>query len=234
MFNDLWDKEGERLYETGCDRCVLYPTNNGKYTDGVPWNGLTSVNENPSGAEATPLYADNVKYVNMMSNEDFGATIEAYMYPDEFAECDGSLEIIPGVFAGQQSRKTFGLSYRTMLGNDTELNDHGYKIHLVYGCLAAPSQKEYGTINDSPDAATMSWEISTTPVSISKLIDGKKIKPTATLTFNSTKFSKEFMTKLEEILYGKAPTAPEKNDGTKPRLPLPDEIIETFNATKQK
>lgn len=232
MSKIVWDKTGERLYETGCDHGVLYPIQTGGvYTKGVAWNGLTAVTESPSGAEASPLYADNIKYVNLVSNEEFGATIEAYMYPDEFAECDGSVEIMPGMFAGQQSRKTFGLAYRTILGNDTELNEYGYKLHLVYGCLAAPSEKGYATINDSPEAATLSWEISTTPVAINKLVDGKKLKNTATLTFDSTKFSPEFMAQLEEILYGKDPTTEDGNDGVDPHLPLPDEIIELFDAS---
>lgn len=227
----IWDKVGERLYETGCDQGVLYPMgDNGSYEAGVAWNGLIKVTENPSGAEASPIYADNIKYVNLISNEEFGATIEAYMYPDEFAECDGSVEIMPGMFAGQQARKTFGLSYRTVLGNDSELNDHGYKIHLVYGCLAAPSSKDYNTVSDSPDAATLSWEVSTTPVAINSVVDGKKLKNTATLTFDSTKFSDEFMTQLEDILYGKDPTSTGGVDGVAPRLPLPDEIIELFKS----
>lgn len=233
MSKIVWDKNGERLYETGCDHGVLYPVQaDGSYNKGVAWNGLTGVTESPSGAEASPIYADNIKYANLMSNEEFGATIEAYMYPDEFAECDGSVEIMPGMFAGQQSRKTFGLSYRTIIGNDTELNDHGYKIHLIYGALAAPSEKGYSTINDSPDAATLSWEISTTPVAITKQIEGKKLKPTAALVFDSTKFTTEFMTKLEEILYGKDPSTTGGNDGVDPRLPLPDELIEIFEALK--
>lgn len=219
-----WDETGKRLYETGVDRGVLYPVSNaGTYDKGVAWNGLTEASENPSGAEANPIYADNIKYVNMVSAEEFGVTIGAYTYPDEFAECDGSKEIIPGVFVGQQRRKTFGLSYRTVLGNDVDLNDYGYKLHLVYGCLAAPTEKGYNTINDSPEAATFSWEVSTTPVAINTLIDGKKLKPTSTLIFDSTKFSKEFMVKLEDILYG--------TEDEEPRLPLPDEIIKLFNDT---
>lgn len=227
----VWDKTGERLYETGCDHGVLYPmSSKGTYDNGVAWNGLISVTESPSGAEASPIYADNIKYINLMSTEEFGATIEAYMYPDEFAECDGSVELTTGMFAGQQSRKTFGMAYRTVLGNDTELNDYGYKLHLIYGCLAAPSEKNYNTINDNPDAATLSWEISTTPVAIATKIEGKKLKPTASLTFNSTKVSSENLAKLEEILYGKDPTEPDGNDGVEPRLPLPDEILTLFNT----
>lgn len=232
MSRVIWDQIGERLYETGTDRVVLFPTKvNGAYDKGVPWNGMIGVAENPSGAEAKPIYADNIKYVNIVSAEEFGATAEAYTYPDEFAECDGSYEIMPGVYAGQQRRKSFGLSYRTILGNDVDLNDYGYKLHLVYGCLAAPTEKSYSTVNDSPEAATFSWEISTTPVPINTLIDGKRLKSVSTLTFDSTKFSKEFMTKLEDIIYGKDPTTEGGNDGVESRLPLPDEIIKLFNGT---
>lgn len=228
----VWDKTGERLYETGVDHGVLYPIQTGgTFNKGVAWNGLTAVTESPSGAEATPIYADNIKYLNMMSAEEFAATIEAYMYPDEFAECDGSVEIMPGMFAGQQSRKIFGLSYRTILGNDVDLSDYGYKLHLVYNCLAAPSEKGYSTVNDSPEPAAMSWEVSTIPVAINTVIEGKKLKPTATLTFDSTKFSPEFMTKLEEVLYGKDETTEGAGDSIEARLPMPDEIIAMFNET---
>lgn len=223
MSKIVWDKTGERLYETGCDHAVLYLLNSGAYTKGVAWNGLTAVTESPSGAEVSPIYADNIKYVNLISNEEFGATVEAYMYPDEFAECDGSVDLNTGVYAGQQSRKTFGLSYRTVLGNDTELNDYGYKLHLVYGCLAAPSEKSYSTINDSPEAATLSWEISTTPVNIDTLVDGKKLKPTASITIDSTKVDATKLAKLEAILYG--------SESDEPRLPLPDELITLFGNT---
>jgi hypothetical protein len=232
MSKIVWDKAGERLYETGCDHGVLYPIqSDGIYSKGVAWNGLTAVTESPSGAEATAIYADNIKYANLVSAEEFGATIEGYMYPDEFAECDGSVQIMPGMYAGQQTRKTFGLAYRTVLGNDVDLNDYGYKLHLIYGCLASPSEKGYSSINDSPEAATLSWEITTTPVAINTLIDGKKLKSTSVLTFDSTKFSAEFMTKLEEILYGKDPTTEGGDDGVEPRLPLPDEIIKLFDIT---
>lgn len=224
----VWDKIGERFYETGVDHGVLYLLQSGAYSKGVPWNGLSAVNESPSGGEPSPVYADNIKYLNLMSNEEFGVNIEAYTAPDEFAECDGSVEIMPGMFAGQQSRKTFGFSYRTTLGNDTEGSDYGYRIHLVYGCLAAPSEKGNSTINESPEAASLSWEVSTTPVSVNKTIDGKKLKPVSHLYFDSTKFSKEFMSELEEILYGKDATSESANDGVEPRLPLPDEIIELF------
>lgn len=224
-----WDKTGERLYETGVDHGVLYPIQTGGvYSKGVAWNGLSAVSESPSGAEASPIYADNIKYLNLMSAEEFGATIEAFMYPDEFAECDGSVEVVPGMFAGQQSRKMFGLAYRTILGNDVENNDYGYKLHLIYGALAAPSEKGYSTVNENPEPITLSWEISTTPVAINTTIDGKKLKPTACLTFDSTKFDPKFMAKLEEILYGKDPTTEDGDDGVDARLPLPDEIIKLY------
>lgn len=208
-----WDKTGERYYETGVSRGVLYPQGaGGTYPEGVAWNGLTTVTESPSGAEATPLYADDIKYLNLMSTEEFGASIEAYTYPDEFAECDGSAEIATGVIIGQQKRKTFGLCYRTVLGNDLENNDYGYKLHIIYGALAAPSEKGYATINDSPEAITFSWEISTTPVNVTGA------KPTASLVIDSTKADATKLAALEEILYG--------SGSTKPRLPLPDEIAE--------
>lgn len=230
----VWDKTGERLYETGVDHGVLYPIQTGGvYNKGVAWNGLSAVSESPSGAEASPIYADNIKYLNLMSAEEFGATIEAYMYPDEFAECDGSVEVVPGMFAGQQSRKTFGLSYRTILGNDVDNNDYGYKLHLIYGALAAPSEKGYSTINDSPEPITLSWEISTTPVAINTVIDDKKLKPTACLTFDSTKFDAKFMAELEEILYGTEPTTEGGDDGVDARLPLPDEILKLYRETTQ-
>lgn len=208
-----WDNTGERLYETGVKNGVLYPIQTGgTYSKGVAWNGLTAVTESPSGAEATPLYADDIKYLNLMSNEEFGCTIEAYTYPDEFAECDGSAALAEGVMIGQQKRKTFGLCYRTSLGNDVDGADYGYKLHLVYGCLAAPSEKAYATINDSPEAITFSWEVSTTPVNVTGF------KPTSCITIDSTKANSEKLTALEEILYGKdEPTAD-------PRLPLPDEV----------
>lgn len=221
----VWDKTGERLYEAGVDRGVVYPIQeNGLYTKGVGWNGLTGVSENPSGAEETPLWADNIKYLSLRSAEEFGANVEAYMYPDEFAECDGTAEIAPGVTIGQQNRKVFGLCYRTVLGNDIDKNDHGYKLHLIYGCEAAPSEKGYSTINDNPDAVTFSWEITTTPVNV------PGFKPTASLTIDSTKVDAAKLKALEEILYGKDPTADDGGDGVDPRLPLPDEIMELMAA----
>lgn len=213
MSKIVWDKTGERFYETGVKNGVLYIPTDGVYSKGVAWNGLTAVTESPSGAEPTPLYADDIKYLNLMSNEEFGATIEAYTYPDEFAECDGSASIATGVTIGQQTRKTFGLSYRTALGNDTVGNDYGYKLHLIYGALAAPSEKGYATINDSPEAITFSWEVTTTPVSVTGF------KPTASITIDSTKADPAKLAALEKILYG-SDDAP----ATEPRLPLPDEI----------
>ena len=216
----VWDKTGDRLYETGVKNAVLYVRDSGgAYSKGVAWNGITAVTESPSGAESNPLYADDIKYLNLISNEDFGATIEAYTYPDEFAECDGSAELVDGVKIGQQKRKTFGLCYRTTLGNDVDGNDHGYKLHIIYGATAAPSERAYATINDSPEAITMSWELSTTPVTVTGF------KPTAHLEIDSTKVKAEELTKFEEILYGK--------DGAEqsgPRLPLPDEIATLFTA----
>ena len=215
----VWDATGKRLYETGVNQGVLYPMDiNGTYTVGVAWNGLTAVTESPSGAEASPLYADNIKYLNLISAEEFGATIEAYTYPDEFAVCDGSAELTPGVSVGQQVRKTFGLCYKTLLGNDVDGADFGYKLHLVYGALAAPSEKAYATVNDSPEAITLSWEVSTTPVSVAGL------KSTACLTIDSTKVDAAKLAALEDILYGKNATTDPVAPATVARLPLPDEI----------
>ena len=219
MSKIVWDKTGERFYETGVKNGVLYIPTSGVYSKGVAWNGLTAVTESPSGAEATPLYADDIKYLNLMSNEEFGATIEAYTYPDEFAECDGSASIATGVTIGQQTRKTFGLSYRTALGNDTVGNDYGYKLHLIYGALAAPSEKGYATINDSPEAITFSWEVTTTPVSVTGF------KPTASITIDSTKADPTKLAALEKILYGS-----DDEPATEPRLPLPDEIASLMEA----
>ena len=216
----VWDKTGEHYYETGVKNGVLYPMSaSGTYPKGVAWNGLTAITESPSGAEATALYADDIKYLNLMSNEEFGATVEAYTYPDEFAECDGSASLTEGVYIGQQARKTFGLCYRTTLGNDSKGNDYGYKLHIIYGAMASPSEKAYSTINDSPDAITFSWELSTTPVAVANF------KPTASLTIDSTKVDPQKLASLEEILYGKDGTGEDNSVGAvDPRLPLPDEI----------
>lgn len=211
MSKIVWDQTGEKLYETGVKNGVLYPqAEGGIYPKGVAWNGLTAVTESPSGAEATPLYADDIKYLNLISAEEFGATVEAYMYPKEFEECDGSAEIAPGVSIGQQDRKAFGLSYKTVLGNDIDNNSHGYKLHIIYGALAAPTEKGYTTINDSPEAITFSWELTTTPVAV------KGFKPTASIVIDSTKVNAEKLKALEDILYG--------TEEAEARLPLPDEI----------
>lgn len=216
-----WDKTGEHLYETGVDHGVLYfPDQTGAYKNGVAWNGLISVSESPSGAEATGQYADNIKYLNLISAEEFGATVEAYTYPEEFEACNGNKELVDntGVYVGQQSRSVFGFCYRTMIGNDTDGQDHGYKLHLVYGCQVSPSEKAYQTINDSPEALTFSWELSTTPVNVT----GKK--PTALLVIDSTKIDSTKLTRIEAKLYGdETPTGAV--------LPTPDEIAEILNAT---
>lgn len=218
-----WDQTGQRLYETGVKKGVLFPMNtSGAYGNGVAWNGLTGVSEAPTGAEPTALYADDIKYLNLMSNEEWGGTITAYTYPDEFAECDGSAAIAPGVNIGQQTRKQFGFSYVTTKGNDTDGTEHGYIIHLVYGALASPSQKDYATINDSPEAIEFSWEISTTPVEV------PGFKPTATITIDSTKVDAEDLAAFEDILYGKDAGEGGTPAGTAARLPLPAEIITLF------
>ena len=214
----VWDQTGERLYETGVKQGVLYPqAAGGTYPKGVAWNGLTNVTESPSGAEATPLYADDIKYLNLISTEELGGTIEAYTYPDEFAECDGSASLTEGVYIGQQPRKTFGFCYCTTLGNDVSNNNYGYKLHLVYGALASPSEKAYATINDSPEAITFSWEFSTTPVNVTGF------KPTASITIDSTKVNAEKLAALEAILYG--------DDDNEARLPLPDEVAQIMAAS---
>lgn len=205
-----WDASGERLYETGVKQGVLYVMESNVYGNGVAWNGLTAITESPSGAESTPLYADDIKYLDLRSTEEFGATIEAYTYPDEFAACDGSASLADGVSIGQQARKMFGLCYRTTVGNDTDGTDHGYKLHLIYGATASPSEKAYETINDSPEAITFSWEITTTPVSVTGF------KPTASITIDSTKADPTCLAALEEKLYG--------GESTEPTLPLPDEV----------
>lgn len=212
----VWDKTGERRFETGVDRGVLYlPNNAGVYATGVAWNGLTTVTESPSGAESNPQYADNIKYLNLLSAEEFGGTIEALTYPDEFAECDGSATPRPGVTLGQQDRRSFGLCYRTKVGTDLNQNA-GYKLHLIYGALAAPSEKAYSTVNDSPEALAFSWEFSTTPVPVTDY------KPTALITINSLDVQPADLTALEALLYGSA--------SAEPTLPLPDDLIELFGT----
>lgn len=218
MTKIVFDETGKKVYEAGVDRGVLYVMGAaGTYEAGVAWNGLTQVTESPSGAEATPLYAGNSKYLNLYSTEEFGATIEAYTYPDEFEACDGSAEIAKGVTIGQQDRSSFGLCYRTKIGNDTLSDQYGYKLHIIYGAKAAPSEKAYQTINDSPEAITFSWELTTTPVNVSGL------KPTASLVINSTKVDKAKLTQLEDILYGK--------ESVKAKLPLPSEIATLLGTT---
>ena len=229
-----WDQTSERLYETGVSKGVLYVVDsNGDYGDGVAWNGLTAVNESPSGAEANPVYADNIKYLNLISTEYYGATIEAYTYPPEFAECDGSAEIATGIMIGQQKRKTFGFCYQSVIGNDTENTGYGYKIHLIYGAMAAPSERGYATIGETPEAMTMSWEITTTPVEVNGFL------PTASLVIDSTKIDSAKLTELEAILYGTNAVAAdvehniEAVDATSPRLPLPNEVIELMTSSTQ-
>lgn len=216
----VWDKAGEHYYETGVDHGVLYSRNtSGVYDNGYAWNGLTSVTESPSGAESSPQYADNGKYLNLISEEEFGATIEAYTYPDEFAQYNGEAELTKGVYAGQQKRGTFGLSYRTKVGDDVNGQDKNYKLHLIYGCTAAPSEKAYSTVNDSPEATTFSWEISTTPVEV------PGFKPTASITIDSRNVEPDKLKAIEKILYG-SDEAPE----TQPRLPLPAEVIQIIDG----
>ena len=213
----VWDQTGERIYETGVKNGVLYVKDEtGKYSKGVAWNGLTAVTESPSGAEATALYADDIKYLNLMSAEEFGGTIEAYQSPVEFDECDGTAELVPGVSLGQQKRKVFGLVYKTTVGNDVDGNDHGYKLHLIYGALAAPSERAYTTINDSPEAMTLSWEFTTTPVSVNGF------KPTSLITIDSTKVDATKLKALEDKLFG--------TESEEASLPLPDEIATIMAA----
>lgn len=211
MSKIIFDNTGEKIYETGVDHCVLYVRDGNTYKTGVAWNGITAINENPSGAEATPIYADNIKYLNIVSGEDFGATIEAYTYPDEFTECDGSAEIIEGVKIGQQTRKPFALCYRTLIGNDVAGTGHGYKLHFIYNAQAAVSAKNYKTINESPEAMSFSWEISTTP----EVVEG--FKPTATVTVDSTKVDSTKLKALEDKIYG--------SESGEPTMPTISEIV---------
>ena len=211
----VWDETGKKLFETGVSNVALYPQDTtGVYGAGVAWNGVTNISESPSGAEATTLWANNGKYLNLYSVEEYASSIEAYTYPDEFAECDGSAEIAKGVSIGQQTRKSFGLAYKTLIGSDTDGNDHGYKLHLVYGCKAAPSERSHATVNDSPEALSFSWEISTTPVSVTGH------KPTASVEIDSTKVDPAKLAAFEKILFG--------SDAANARLPLPDEVAELF------
>lgn len=212
----VWDVVGERNYETGVSKGVLYPMVSGAYPKGVAWSGLTTVTETASGAEATPLYADNIKYLNLMSVEELGGTIEAYTAPDEFGACDGTAELTTGVSIGQQPRQTFGLAYQTIIGNDTENNKHGYKIHLVYGALASPTERSYTTVNDSPEAMTMSWDFSTTPVSVTGF------EPTSLVVIDSTKVDAEKLAAFEAIIYG--------SEDQEARLPLPNEVATLLGA----
>lgn len=212
----VWDQTGERLYETGVSKGVLYVQEGAAYPNGVAWNGLTAVTESPSGAEATALYADDIKYLSLMSAEEFGGTIEAYMYPDEFKVCNGEADLATGVSIGQQTRKTFGFCYRTIIGNDTDSNNHGYKLHLVYGALASVSEKAFATVNDSPEAITFSWEFTTTPVNV------EGFKPTSIVTIDSTKADETKLKALEDVLYG--------SEDVEARLPLPDEVATMMGA----
>ena len=216
----VWDQIGQKLYETGVDRGVLYPqvidpsTKAVSYPKGVAWDGLTAVNDNPSGGESNKQYADNQVYLNLISAEDYAATIEAFTYPDEFEECDGSKEVAPGVYISQQNRKGFGFSYRSLIGSDTEGTDYGYKLHLIYGAMATPSEKSHATVNESPEASTLSWEVSTTPIAI------ENAKPSATIVIDSTKVDAAKLTAFEDIIYG--------SSAADARLPLPDEVIAFF------
>lgn len=218
-----WDQTGEKTYETGVDHGVLFQVNSsGEYVDGVAWNGLTAVTESPSGAEATAQYADNIKYLNLVSAELFGATIEAYTYPIEFEQNDGSMSPSPGVNVGQQRRRPFGFCYRTQKGNDTEGNDYGYKLHLIYGALAAPSERAHATVNDSPEAITFSWEVTTTPIDVGT-IAGNEYKPTSSITIDSTAVDPAKLADLEEFLYG--------TTSTEPSMPLPAAVIALMTTT---
>lgn len=220
-----WDQVGEHLYETGVDHGILSVVDDtGKYGAPVPWNGLTNVSENPSGADANPQYADNIKYLNLIAAEDFGITIEAFTYPSEFGQCDGTAEIAPGIMIGQQGRRTFGFGYRTKIGNDVMNDNYGYKLHFAYGCVAAPSEKGYDTISDSPEPISFSWEVNTTPVPV------EGFKPTAILTIDSSLVDATKLKAFEELIYGADPTMEGGDDGVAPKFMLPDEILEFFKA----
>lgn len=221
-----WDQIGERIFETGIDHCALYLGSNGTYPLGVAWSGITGVTETPEGAEPTDKYADNIKYVTLYSAETFKGTIKAFTYPDEWKQCNGEA-VVNGVTVGQQSRKSFGLAYRTIIGNDADGNDHGYKLHLVYGCQASPSERDYQTVNDSPDTIEFSWEFTTTPIALTTKVDGKELKPTSILTIDSTNFTetaaKAKLTTLENALFGTDGEGGQT--GTDPYLPLPDAVL---------
>jgi hypothetical protein len=221
----IWDAVGERLFETGVDHGVLYVMgDNNTYGEGIAWNGLTAVNESPSGAESTALYADNIKYLNMISAEEYGYTIEAYYSPDEFDKCDGLASPVAGMTIGQQKRKMFGFVYRSLIGNDTDGQDHGYKLHLCYGCQASPSERNHQTVNDSPEATNLSWTVTTTPVNVTGY------KPTASIVIDSTKIDQQKLAALEDVLFGKDPTTTGGDDGVAPKLLMPDEVINLLKA----
>lgn len=223
----VWDQTGERIYETGVSKGVLFVVgDDGKYGNGVAWNGLTAVTKSPSGAEATPLYADDIKYLNLMSAESFGATIEAYTYPEEFRACNGSAAIAKGVYAGQQKRKMFGMCFKTLIGNDVDGTDKGYKLHFIYGAQASPSEEAYATVNGDPEAITFSWEITTTPVAIAT----KGFKPTATIEVVSTECDADKLAQLEAMIYGT--DGENEGAGTEAKLPTPDEIITLIGAAE--
>lgn len=225
-----WDATGERLYETGTDHGVLYPqSSDGTYPKGVAWNGLSAVTESPEGGEAEDTYADNIKYLSLMSAENFGGTIEAYTYPPEFEACDGSADIVAGVTVNQQSRKAFGFCYRTLLGNDIDGNDYGYKLHLIYNAKASPSERAYQTVNDSPEAITFSWEFNTTPVPFTD--ETLKLKPTSVITINSKKVDPEKLKKLEAMLYGTDADTEAGTEATDPQLPTPDAVVKLLKGT---
>lgn len=229
----VWDKTGERFYKTGVDHAVLYvQANDGTYPKGVAWNGISNITESPSGGEQNAVYADNLKYLNLTSAEEFGASIECYTYPDEFEECNGAASVATGVHIGQQTRKSFGFVYRSILGNDIQGNDYGYELHLIYSCKASPSEESHDTVNDSPEAASMSFELETTSVALtSKDTDGNTYKPTSVIKIDSTKADPTKLAALEEILFGKDESSAGAGDGVDAKLPSPDEVITMMAAS---